>query len=343
VLTRILDAALDASLVLSWDRTGFRRHARHFAADDLAADLRGRVCLVTGANAGLGRAAAAGLARRGARVGLLCRSEARGREAERALRAETGSREVFYAPLDASDLVSVRACAARLAGERVDVLVHNAGVLPAERGETRDGLELTFATHVVGPWLLTNLLEPGLRRAGAARVVLVSSGGMYAARLSCDDVDWRRRPYDGVAAYAQTKRMQVVLAGLLAERLAPAGCAVHAMHPGWARTPGVESSLPRFFRLTRSILRTPEEGADTILWLALAPEPGRSSGRFWFDRAERTTHLLPWTREPAGERERLLALVERSAGLGAPERAPAAPRTARRAPARRGRAAGTAR
>lgn len=344
MLARALDAALDASIALSWDRTGFRRHARRFRDADLDVDLSGRVCLVTGANAGLGRAVAAGLARRGARVALLCRSAARGREAERSLREETGSRDLFYAPLDVSDLASVRSCAARLAGERVDVLVHNAGVLPAERHETRDGLELTFATHVVGPWLLTHLLEPALRRAGAARVVLVSSGGMYAVRLTCDDVAWTRRPYDGVAAYAQTKRMQVVLAELLAGRLAPAGCSVHAMHPGWARTPGVEGSLPRFFRATRQILRTPEQGADTALWLAVADAPARTSGRLWFDRAERAKHLVPWTRERAGERERFLALVEESASRAAPRRGVAARRSA--APAagrRRGRRAGAQR
>ena len=337
MLARTFDAALDASVVLSFDRTGFRRHARRFRASDLDADLSGRGCLVTGANAGLGRAVAAGLARRGARVGLLCRSEARGREAERSLRAQTGSREVFYEPLDVSDLRSVRRCGARLAGERVDVLVHNAGVLPAAREETPQGLELTFATHVVGPWLLTHVLESGLRRAGTARVVFVSSGGMYTARLSCDDVAWRERAYDGVAAYAQTKRMQVVLAELLAKRLAPSGAVVHAMHPGWAETPGVERSLPHFFRVMRRRLRTPDEGADTALWLAVAERPGRVTGRFWFDRREVATQLLPWTREPSGERERLLALVERSAALGA-RRADA---PARRSAARR--AAGAAR
>jgi dehydrogenase/reductase SDR family member 12 len=343
VLARALDAALDASVVLSFPRAGFLRHSRHFEAADLDVDLSGRVALVTGANSGIGRATALGLARRGARVALLCRDEVRGREAERGLRAASGSREVFFEPLDVSDLASVRACAARLAGERVDALVHNAGVLPSARAETRDGLELTFATHVVGPWLLTHLLRRGLRRAGASRVLFVSSGGMYTARLDCRDVAWRERPYDGVAAYAQTKRMQVVLAEILASRLAPEGAVAHAMHPGWAETPAVRSSLPRFYRLTRPFLRTPEQGADTVLWLALAQRPGLSSGGFWFDRAEVTTQLLPWTRERAGERERFAALVEACAGGGAPHAAGRRRSPRRAAAVRRARAAGARR
>jgi NAD(P)-dependent dehydrogenase (short-subunit alcohol dehydrogenase family) len=208
--------------------------------------------------------------------------------------------------------------APRLAERPVDVLVHNAGVLPAERSETADGLELALATHVAGPFLLTRLLEPALAAARGARVIFVSSGGMYTRRLQVRDPNWtRRRRYDGVVAYAETKRAQVVLAELLAERLRGAGVVVHSMHPGWADTPAVRSSLPGFHRATRAILRSPAEGADTVVWLAASERAGLSTGRFFFDREPRRTHWLPGTRERARDRERLLELCEEWADGGA--------------------------
>jgi NAD(P)-dependent dehydrogenase (short-subunit alcohol dehydrogenase family) len=193
----------------------------------------------------------------------------------------------------------------------VDVLVHNAGVLPDHRVETRDSLELTLATHVVGPFLLTRLLRPRLLESKDGRVIWVSSGGMYTRRLSLEDPNWKQRDYDGVRAYAETKRAQVVLAELWAEDLAGSPVVVNSMHPGWADTPAVQSSLPRFHRLTRNILRTPAEGADTVVWLAASPAEGALSGRFFFDREPRRTHLLPFTRESEADRRALWALCER--------------------------------
>ena len=115
--------------------------------------------------------------------------------------------------------------------------------------------------------------------------------------------------------YARTKRAQVILTELWAKRLAGTGVVVHAMHPGWADTPGVASSLPRFHRLTGPLLRSPEQGADTIVWLGAAAEPGESSGGFWHDRRRRPTHRVPWTRETPEDRERLWRECERLTGL----------------------------
>ena len=299
-------------VILSFDRLGFARHARRFSPADLAVDLAGRVCLVTGGNAGLGRATALALARRGATVRLLCRDPARGEATRDELRGLTGNPHIELDVVDVSESSSVRALVERQRLAVVDVLVHNAGVLPTTRELTTDGLERCFATHVVGPQRLTRLLEPALRASRDARVVFVSSGGMYTQRLSLDDLAWARRPYDGVAAYAQTKRMQVILAARWASELATSSVSVHAMHPGWADTRSVELSLPRFHKLMRPLLRTPEQGADTIVWLA-ARNPAPPSGRLWFDRAAVRAHYLPWTREPVADRERLWALVEQQA------------------------------
>jgi NAD(P)-dependent dehydrogenase (short-subunit alcohol dehydrogenase family) len=271
----------------------------------------GRRCLVTGANSGIGYETALALADLGAEVVLLCRNAKRGEEAAERVRQQTGNSRVSLEIVDMSDLASVRAAAARLASAPVDVLVHNAGVLPDERIETCEGLELTLATHVVGPFLLTRLLQGSLEKSPDARVIWVSSGGMYTRRLNLDDPNWTRRDYDGVTAYAETKRAQVVLAELWAEELRGSPIVVNAMHPGWADTPSVKSSLPRFHRVTRNILRTPAEGADTVVWLAACPRARESTGRFFFDRQERRTHLLSLTREPEEDRRALWQLCER--------------------------------
>ena len=295
----------------SFDQTGFRIHQLAFEPDDLAVDLTGRRCLVTGANSGIGYESALALADLGADVVLLCRDAERGEAAAHRIREATGNARVSLETVDVSDLASVRSAGERLAARPVDVLVHNAGVLPERRIETRDGLELTLATHVVGPFLLTQCLRPALEKSDDARVVWVSSGGMYTRRLETDDPNWERRSYDGVVAYAETKRAQVVLSELLADALASSGIHVNAMHPGWADTPSVATSLPRFHRATQWILRSPEQGADTVVWLAASPACRDETGRFFFDRVARRTHWLPHTPESEDDRRALLALCER--------------------------------
>jgi NAD(P)-dependent dehydrogenase (short-subunit alcohol dehydrogenase family) len=312
-LGRALGLVVDPLIVPSFDRTGFRIHSLAFDPEDLDVDLSGRRCLVTGASSGIGFETSLALANLGAEMVLLCRSRERGEEAAGAIRERTGNARVSVEVLDVADLASVRAAAARLGTAPVDVLVHNAGVLPQQRVETAQGLELCFATHVAGPHLLTRLLRGALEKAPDARVVFVSSGGMYTRRLQVRDPSWRtRRPYDGVVAYAETKRAQVVLAELWAERLRDASVVVNAMHPGWADTPAVQASLPRFHRLTRAILRTPAEGADTVVWLAASARAREWRGRFFFDREPRRTHFLPTTRETEADRRELWRLCEES-------------------------------
>jgi NAD(P)-dependent dehydrogenase (short-subunit alcohol dehydrogenase family) len=218
---------------------------------------------------------------------------------------------------DLARLDSVREFAQRFSDRvpRLDVLVNNAGVLTPKRTLSPDGIELTFAVNVLSPFLLTAELRGALRRAAPSRVINVSSGGMYAQRLNADDLQ-NVRDFSGTTAYAQTKRAEVVLTEMWAERLAPDRIAVNAMHPGWADTAGVRSSLPRFYRLTRPLLRTPAEGADTIVWLGAAPAGASVSGGFWHDRAQRPVHILPTTRESAADRRHLWSACERLSGSG---------------------------
>jgi NAD(P)-dependent dehydrogenase (short-subunit alcohol dehydrogenase family) len=290
-----------------YDRIGYRRHARHFAADDLAVDLGGRTALVTGANSGIGLATATALAGLGAEVVLGCRSVERGRAAATAI----GPRARLEL-VDMTDLDSVAALGERVGA--VDFLVHNAGLLPPARALGPQGLEHTLACHVVGPHLLTTILAPRMPRG--ARIIWITSGGMYTRKLSLRALlalSDSAAPYDGTNAYADTKRAQVVLARLWAKKLAPQAIDVNAMHPGWADTPALASGMPRFQKLLRRVLRSPAEGADTVIWLAAAARLGGQSGRLWFDRAPVSEHKLPFTRTSAETETALWALADRLA------------------------------
>ncbi len=315
-MTSPLDSALDRAVLPGYSKIGYWLRRRAWPADDpRPGALAGKRALVTGANSGLGKATALGLARLGASVHLVVRNEERGRAALAELEAELPEANLYLERCDLSDLEDVRRFAADLLDRvhRVDVLVHNAGALPPERTESPDGHEVTVATHVLGPVLLTDLLRPVL--AGHdARVVLVSSGGMYTQKLPVDDPDYRHGQYKGPVAYARSKRMQVALAPMLQRRWGEDGIAVHVMHPGWADTPGVASSLPLFRTLTRPLLRDAESGADTVIWLA-ATQPSPPGGRFWQDRAERPTHYRSATRESDPERARMWQWVLDATGL----------------------------
>jgi len=302
----LLDTALDLSVVGGYTSFGYRIRSRGWKP---LPQMDGKVVLITGATSGLGSAAADGFARLGATVWLAVRNRDRGESARVRILEHRPGADIRVGLCDLSSMESVRRFAKRFAAEapRLDVLVNNAGVLTQERELSADGIELTLATNVLGPFLLTQLLIPTLQRSSPSRIVNVSSGGMYTQKLRADDLQSEQEDFDGPTAYARTKRAEVVLTEMWAQQLAGTGVSVHAMHPGWADTPGVRSSLPRFYRATRPLLRSPDQGADTIVWLGAAAEPSDSSGAFWHDRRRRPTHLLPGTRESDADRRRLWA------------------------------------
>ena len=235
----------------------------------------------------------------------------------RAIRACCPHADVRPQACDLGSLAPVKSFATEFAARepRLDVLVNNAGVMPARRTRSADGHELMFATHVLAPFALSMLLLPG-------RVINVSSGGMYTQSLPTDG-DWEsdRSAYSPKELYARTKREEVVITEMLAERLRGRGVVVHGMHPGWVDTEGLKRAMPTFRTLTRPILRTADEGADTIVWLGAAPEPAQTTGLFWHDRRPRPTHYRIGPARPdddAQAREELWAYCEnalRDAGI----------------------------
>ncbi|MCB1701971.1 MAG: SDR family NAD(P)-dependent oxidoreductase [Pseudomonadales bacterium] len=291
-------------------RLGFKKSRKHWKP--VSAYLGDKHALVTGATSGVGEATATALAGLGARVTLVARDEGKAAASARKIREQTGNPNIAVELCDLSVMSEVHALADRLlaAGEVIDVLVNNAGALFNPRQQTSEGFEKSFALLLLSPFVLTERLQPLLAKSGSARVVNVSSGGMYTQKIHPDDLQSRQGAYSGSVAYARAKRGLMILTQEWAERWREDGIVVNAMHPGWADTPGVESSLSTFYRVTRRLLRSPQEGADTAVWLAAATEAGRISGRFWLDREQHPDHIFSRTRETPQERALLLSTLQ---------------------------------
>ena len=314
-ITDAIDAAMEAVVVPSFTRIGPWVRRQLYDWEPLEEfDLTGQRIVLTGANSGLGLAAAHRLARMGAQLHLLVRSEEKGQRTLERL-GDDSNAPITYGVADLTDLGSVRRFAAdtRDRLDRVDVLAHNAGAMFDERRETVDGLERTYSVHVAGSYLLTCELLPQLEAAAPSRVIWMSSGGMYAQPLDVDRIE-SPDDYRPATAYARAKRAQVALADLLQDRWGPRGISFHAMHPGWTDTPGVARSLPGFRSVMGPLLRDADQGADTLVWLAAAPEHEVAGGGFWHDRARRTRHKLPTTRVPDHESVRMLEQLTSTTG-----------------------------
>lgn len=305
-MTGLIDQILDRSVVGGFSSIGYsiRRRLPSWPADAAPNSLQGKTALVTGASSGLGISTAAGLGQLRAKVLLVVRDVRKGEQVAQTLRHSIDA-EFEVVRCDLADLNDVRRFSAHLSEPRIDVLIHNAGALPPTRQESAQGHELTMALHVLAPVLMTELLAEKL--TPAARIVFVTSGGMYSQRLRADDPGFLDGEYSGTTAYARSKRAQIELMPILTQRWAPAR--VYATHPGWADTPGVKESIPAFEKLTRPILRDAESGSDTTVWLS-ATEPAPAPATLWHDRVARPTHFMARTRTGDLERRRMWNWVQ---------------------------------
>lgn len=307
MLRRTIDKAMDLAVVPGFTRIGYAVRSRGWEDPTAGQPLEGKTILITGPTAGLGRATARGLALAGADLHLAVRNLPKGETLAEELRNEIPEAQVTVWECDVSDLESIRGFSGIFCDSvaRLEVLIHNAGILAPERKRSAQGFELTFATNALGPYLLTQTLLEPLERGAPSRVIFVSSGGMYAERLDLEDIQLENREFRGDRFYAHTKRIEVILAEQITERYGARGITGHSSHPGWAYTAGMAEALPRFHRITGPILRTAEQGADTVVWMSHSPQVLDRPGEFWHDREPRPKHRIPSTRESAAERDEL--------------------------------------
>jgi len=259
---------------------------RHMAErDDSMAE---KVCLVTGANSGIGLEIACGLAEKGSRVVMVARDADRGEAARAEVASRTGNDRVELLLCNLSSQRQIRELAkAVLAScERLDVLVNNAGLTLGEYRLTEDGIEMTFAVNHLAPFLLTNLLLDRVQASAPARVVTVASDAHRGNVMDLEDVS-ATRGYSSWRAYGASKLANILFTSELARRLDGTGVTATCLHPGVVRT-GFGRRGPFFIRLwfglMRHFLLSPEKGADTAIWLASSPEVEGASGGYYEKR-----------------------------------------------------------
>jgi len=302
---QILDTLMEKTVVPSFTSIGARVRSRMFSWTKLETyRMDGQVVVLTGGTSGIGKAGAQLYARMGATLVIVGRSPQKTQETVEWLRQETGNQSIHCVLGDlglSDDVVKI----AQELSDRfpvIDVLVHNAGALFNTRRRAANGCDMGIELMVATPFLLTGLLLPQLHgtkdESRPARVLTMSSGGMYTQGLTVDDLQMSDASYQGAKQYARAKRAQVVLNELWAAKIDSTHIVFHALHPGWVNTPGITEALPGFSRLLSplGLLRTPVEGADTMVWLSVDEEAANCSGAFWHDRAIRPIDMTNATR-----------------------------------------------
>ncbi|MDX2342602.1 MAG: SDR family NAD(P)-dependent oxidoreductase [Acidimicrobiia bacterium] len=300
------DGLLESTVVGSFTSIGHRIRSRHWTPVDTDS-LSGQVVVITGATSGIGMEVATMMASYGSRLRIVARNPEKAERLRNELISDSGNDDIRIYLADLSLMSEVERVADEiLAGEpEIHVLVNNAVILPADRTMTSEGLELAHATNLVAPFLLTNALIPRLVTSAPARIINAISGGMYTQGLALDDLNSKEGEYHGSVAYARAKRGLMVLTKMWADQLAGTGVTVNATHPGWVNTPGVKDSLPGFHKVMGPLLRTTEQGADTVVWLASATVGGQQTGKLWHDREIRSEYKLKKTIETSSDRNEL--------------------------------------
>ncbi len=255
----------------------------------LRPNMNGKICLVTGATAGIGQVTATALAAQGAEVVIAGRNRQKTEQTVRQIKSETGNEAVQFLLADFSDLEQVRALAATFNERfpRLDVLVNNAGAFFNTRRETPLGVEMTFLVNHLAPFLLTNLLLEALQASAPARIVNVASDAHQYDTLNFDDLGFKRG-YFGFKAYARSKLANVLFTYELARRLRVGEVTANALHPGHVATDIWKTNFSIFGPPLKLVMGffslTPEQGADNTIWLASSPEVAGVTGKYFDQR-----------------------------------------------------------
>ena len=270
-------------------------------------DMSGKTCVITGANSGIGKETALGLAQMGARVLLVCRNAEKGHAALEDIRRDSGSPELDLLIAEMSSQASVRALAEQIRQKcpRLDVLINNAGAAVPKRTLSVDGIEKTLAANHLGAALLTFLLLDLLKASAPSRIVNVSSEAQRRARVDISDLQFERRKYRGFAAYGQSKALMNAFTFELARRLEGTGVTVNCLHPGVVATNIWGTNPPLIFKLIVGLMKPfmldSKRGAQTSLYLASSPEVAGVSGKYFIKCKPAESGVLSRNQEMAAE------------------------------------------
>ncbi|MCB1142148.1 MAG: SDR family NAD(P)-dependent oxidoreductase [Leptospiraceae bacterium] len=286
-------------VIHDFTKFGYRNSRQRYRA--VTGSLHGKTALVTGATSGLGYETSIMLARNEARVVIVGRDPEKLETAVENIKDITGNPEVYGEIADLSLLSENKRLAdlIKFKYQYLSILINNVGNLFNDHLMTVEGNEKSISLLLLGPYVLTESLYPMLIHNKDARVINVSSGGMYTQKLYTNDLN-SLVSYNGAIAYARAKRGLVILSNHWAEKWRKSGVKSFSMHPGWADTASVRNSLPVFYRFMKSFLRTSEEGADSIFWLSSSDELENKTGGFWFDRELQPEHIF-WNTENSDE------------------------------------------
>ncbi len=295
--------------IIDFTRFGYWRNKRKWRP--INSQLTDKHFVITGARRGIGFCAAKQLADMGAALTLVVRKTDDVAVLKDTIVKSTNNENIAIEVADLSLMSQVNKLINRLVEKdlKIDALINNAGALINPRQETFENLEQSFALLLLSPYKLTLGLKKLLQKSAQPIVVNVVSGGMYTQRLQVDELIMSAKAYSGSIAYARAKRALMVVTEYWANAWQNEGFIVNAMHPGWADTPGVQTSLPTFRKVMKRVLRNPSQGADTIVWLTAAREAGLITGKLFLDREPRDTHLLKSTIETDTERQNLIEFL----------------------------------
>lgn len=288
---------LDMSIIYSFDKSGYLRHSKNFIEDIYFS--KDTHAMVTGGTSGIGLKTTEVLAKHGVKVTIT------GRNKEKGLSASELSPNIHFLAWDMANWEDIPSIVQTLTP--LDFIVLNAGGMPTNFTTNNKGIELQFASQLFGHYYLIKELKKQNKLQKGARIVWVSSGGMYLANVNVDKI-FNDPNYDKVATYANVKRAQVTLLPFFKQEF-PEQIVV-AMHPGWVATPGVSSAIPKFEEKMKDRLRTPFQGADTILWLLGTTSP-LESGKFYFDRRQVKTHFFWFTKKSDSQIKELSDLLKK--------------------------------
>ena len=278
--------------------------------------MKGKTVVITGGNAGIGKATAIELAKKGAEIVITSRSEDKAKAAVTEIKSASENDSIKYVLVDLSSQESVRKAAEELKVKfpKIDVLINNAGCYVSDLQLNVDGIEMQFATNHIGHFLLTNLILDNVKAAGNARIINLSSIAHNSTReLNLDDINYEKEEYSGWKAYSRSKYCNILFTKELAKRLEKDGITVNAVHPGGERTEIAEKNANWYTKLGWTIMKpfmiTVEKGAATSIYLASSPDVSGKTGHYWVKSKQE------WSNRPSQDEANWLALWNKSEEL----------------------------